>query len=328
MNELQTVRTPEIIGAEIRHITYQVKCMTLYGGVEIGRRLKEAKERVPYGSFGEFLKKETEFSSSAAGRFMQLFDEYGAALTGGGELFPTLGKVSVSNALRLLALPSEEREEFAQEHDVEHLSTRELDKILAERDEALKRAEEAEKNLAEEEARRAEVVAPYEEQLSALRAENKELREKPIDVAVEVDEEAVERAAAEAKSKADAEWAKKLEAAQKAKEKSEKNVEKLEAKLRLAEEDFEKRRAEVVAPYEEKLSALAGSEEEIASLRKQLAMSSAEITTFRLRFDGWQQAFQQMLESLEAVPEEKRDKLRAAINAAFNVQSAQIGGEG
>lgn len=328
MNELQTVRTSEIIGAEIRHITYQVKCMTLYGGVEIGRRLKEAKESLPYGSFGDFLKKETEFSSSAAGRFMQLFDEYGAALTGDGELFPTLGKVSVSNALRLLALPSEEREEFVQEHDVEHLSTRELDKILAERDEALKRAEEAEKSLAEEETRRAEVVAPYEEKLTALRAENKELRERPVEVAVEVDEKAVERAAAEAKSKADAEWAKKLEAAQKAKEKSEKNVEKLEAKLRLAEADAEKRCAEAVAPYEEKLSALAGQDEEIASLRKRLALSGAEITTFRLRFDAWQQAFQLMWKSLEAVPEENRDRLRAAINAAFNAQKSQMGSEG
>ena len=39
-----------------------------------------------------------------------------------------------------------------------------------------------------------------------------------------MDEKAVERAAAEAKSKADAEWTKKLEAAQKAEEKSKKNA--------------------------------------------------------------------------------------------------------
>ena len=61
MNEIQTARTAATVGAEIRHITYQAKCMTLLYGVEIGRRLKEAKELVPYGSFGDWLKAETEF---------------------------------------------------------------------------------------------------------------------------------------------------------------------------------------------------------------------------------------------------------------------------
>ncbi len=327
MNELQTVRSASSVGAEIRALTQQFKYMTLVYGVEVGRRLIEAKELVPYGSWGDWLKGETDFSAATASRFMRLYSEYGALLDGSSEDVSTLKKVSVSNALRLLALPENEREEFAQEHDVENISARDLDKLIAERDEAIKRAADAEKSLAEEEARRAEVVAPYAEQLEILRAENKELRERPVEVAVEVDEEAVARAAAEAKSKADAEWAKKLEAAQKAKEKSEKNAEKLEAKLKLAEADAEKRCAEAVAPYEEKLSALSGSEEEIASLRKQLAMSGAEITTFRLRFDAWQQAFQQMLKSLEAVPEENRDKLHAAIKAAFDAQKSQIGGE-
>ena len=44
MSELSTMqgaaleRTPQRIGEEIRSLTYQAKCMTVYFGVEIGRR--------------------------------------------------------------------------------------------------------------------------------------------------------------------------------------------------------------------------------------------------------------------------------------------------
>lgn len=42
MNEL--TRTPETVGAEIRGLTAQAKQMTLWFGIEIGRRLCEVKE--------------------------------------------------------------------------------------------------------------------------------------------------------------------------------------------------------------------------------------------------------------------------------------------
>ena len=44
MNDIQTQRTPDIIGAEIRGLTQQAKTMTVWFGIEIGRRLTEAKE--------------------------------------------------------------------------------------------------------------------------------------------------------------------------------------------------------------------------------------------------------------------------------------------
>ena len=60
MNEIQIQRTPDIIGAEIRGLTQQAKTMTLWFGIEIGRRLTEA----------------TEFSQPSASRLMRLYDEY------------------------------------------------------------------------------------------------------------------------------------------------------------------------------------------------------------------------------------------------------------
>ena len=49
MNEL--TRTPETVGAEIRGLTAQAKQMTLWFGIEIGRRLCEVKEMIGHGGW-------------------------------------------------------------------------------------------------------------------------------------------------------------------------------------------------------------------------------------------------------------------------------------
>ena len=63
-------RTAETIGSEIRYLSHQAKCMTVWFGVEIGKRLSEAKAMVGHGGWLDFLKKETEFSQSSANRFI------------------------------------------------------------------------------------------------------------------------------------------------------------------------------------------------------------------------------------------------------------------
>ena len=122
--------TPEKLGAEIRTLTIQAERMTLHFAIEIGRRLVSAKEQVPHGGWAEWLKQETKFSQSTAGRFMKLFEEYGedqTAIFGVVENSSTLTNLSISNALALLALPEAEREEFAAEVGAESMSARELE---------------------------------------------------------------------------------------------------------------------------------------------------------------------------------------------------------
>lgn len=146
MNEL--TRTPETVGAEIRGLTAQAKQMTLWFGIEIGRRLCEVKEMIGHGEWLPYLKAQTEFSQSTASRFMTLYREYGAqqqTLFGAESNYPTLNNLSISNALRLLALPENERESFVEEHDVEHMSARELDELIQ-----AKKAAEAERDLYEQ----------------------------------------------------------------------------------------------------------------------------------------------------------------------------------
>jgi hypothetical protein len=216
MSELEVKRTPELIGAEIRMYVDAGRRMTLLCGIEIGRRLTEAKEMLEHGAWLPWLEKETDFSTSSAARYMKLFDEYGAAQQGlfGPETnFPTLGNLSISKALSLLAVPEEERESFAAEVHAEKISTRELEEAIRERDEAKKEAETLanqvedmaagnrtllkEKQTLEEKAKKAEVdLQKKENELKAAQVEIRDLQNRPVEVAVQKDEEAEKRAEA------------------------------------------------------------------------------------------------------------------------------------
>lgn len=205
-------RTPEMIGAEIRMYVDAGRRITLLCGIEIGRRLVEAKEMLNHGEWLPWLERETEFSSSSAARYMKVFEEYGAAQLGlfGPETnSPTLGNLSISNALRLLELPEEERESFAKEVDAEHLSARDLEALVKERTAEIEaelksttedakeieyrrrqaeyRLEEKEKDLEKEKTARAEA----EEQLRRIKAELDEIEKRPQAVVYERDEEAI-----------------------------------------------------------------------------------------------------------------------------------------
>ena len=287
MSEL--VVTPERLGVEIRELTRQAKAMTVYYAVEIGRRLEAAKSMVPYGGWGAWLKENTEFSQATATRFMRVFNEYGAAQIGIFGAVPessTLQNLSISNALRLLAVPEDEREEFAEAVDAENLSARELEKAIKERDAARQERENAQREAnrysmrterAEKELREAkEKAQELEDDLEAARADRRKMAEeleaiknRPVEVAVQRDEQAIRDA--EAKARAEA-----------------------------ADNDSEKER-------------LSG---EVEALRKKLAMADKDVTEAGLYFGQWQQGYNQLTQAIGRIEDEaKAEKLRAAIKA-------------
>ncbi len=141
-------KTPDILAAEIRTIKNQTGRMVLNASIEVGRRLTEAKAKLPHGSWGEYLKSEVDYSPSQAQNLMRVFREYGSdqqSLFGGEAKSQTFGNLTYSKALSLLAIPDEEeRERFAIENDVEHMSVRELNEALKARDEAEEKAAAAE----------------------------------------------------------------------------------------------------------------------------------------------------------------------------------------
>ena len=81
--------------------------------------------------------------------------------------------------------------------------------------------------------------------------------------------------------------------------KLEKRLDKLKAKAAAAQSGEEK----------EKLQA------EVEQLTRQLAMAAPEITTFKVQFGAWQQAYNQMMRTLDTVPGDAAGNLRRAIKA-------------
>lgn len=331
MNEIQPQRTPDIIGAEIRGLTQQAKRMTLWFGIEIGRRLTEAKAMLDHGQWLPYLKEQTEFSQPSASRLMRLYDEYGSKQTSlfGAELnYSTLNNLSISNALRLLAVPEDEREEFAAEHDVEHMSARELDELIRQRDDAEKRAAAAEEQLkqadegaalraamvndklaaaevaaAEAKREREELnkaLTAAEAKRKAAEAELEELRARPVEVAVEVDEKAVEEAVRAARAKNDAEWADKLAKVKNDLSDAELKAEKLKAKIKKAEDKA------------------AASAAELDKLKKSQALTDPNTAVFKQIFEQVQEDFNKLHGSLlkvKASDPNTAQKLTAAVRA-------------
>ena len=178
-------KTPDILAAEIRTIKNQTGRMVLNASIEVGRRLTEAKAKLPHGSWGEYLKNEVDYSPSQAQNLMRVFREYGSdqqSLFGGEAKSQTFGRLTFSQALSLLVIPDEdEREKFVRENDVEHMSVRELNEALKARDEAEEKAaaaEETARGLQQEAERLREELADqdrvYKAKLTAADVETTE----------------------------------------------------------------------------------------------------------------------------------------------------------
>lgn len=151
MSNIITTRDPDIIAAEINIIKKKVRETVIFASIEIGQRLTEAKSLVNYGEWGKWLEENVEYSQSTANYLMQLYQEYG---TGQESLFDTwtnsqtFAKLTYSQHIALLALPFGERQEFAEQNDVENMSTRQLQQAIKERDEAMQAKAAAEQQCA------------------------------------------------------------------------------------------------------------------------------------------------------------------------------------
>lgn len=134
MNEIITA------GRSLEQVTQGIlvlSAQTVANICQIGKLLTEAKGMVGHGGWEKYLEEKVSYSQSTANNFMRLYQEYGEF----GPNLQTFGNLNTSQALALLALPEGKREEFAESHDVESMSVRELkQQIAAEK----KRADDAE----------------------------------------------------------------------------------------------------------------------------------------------------------------------------------------
>lgn len=145
------VRSIEIVTAEIHTIRDNVARVFMDGVVQIGRRLEEAKQLVPQGEWLNYLDKELGYKPTTAQNYMRIAREFGDGQIGlsgktPGDFFGNLG---YSQLLPLLGLPEEEREQLAEEHDLAGMSSREIQALVKERDEAKNKADKLETALAD-----------------------------------------------------------------------------------------------------------------------------------------------------------------------------------
>lgn len=333
MSELQTTRTIEVVGAEIRALT----ATALNNIIEIGRRMCEAKEILPHGEFYPWIEQVAGYKKSTANNFMRLFKAYADPQ---GNLFgaevsnlQTFGGLSYSKALALLDVPAEEREEFVETHDVETMTTKELERVIKERDElaaAAKRKEDQynaeHKRLVEENMRLLEQSADDADRARALEQRVEELENRPIEVAVQVDEEAVKKAADEAQAQADARWKTEIEKIKKQMADVEKKRDQLEQKVKKAEEkaaasaDTAGAEAEKVKAEAEKLRA------EVDRLSRELKMSGEAVTTCKWHFTAWQHAYTDMKKAVEAMEPEDAGRIKNAMGAQLKAWLQEVEG--
>lgn len=335
----QTERTPELIAVEINAIKRNVRCMMVSSAAEIGKRLTEAKRLVPYGRWGEYLAG-LDYSDRTAQNLMRLAEEYDRAPAG-------LEDVSYTQAVLLLGVPREQREEFVESHDLDALSTRELQaeikRLKDERDDMQVRMEEltdtveafrvTEKQedtaVKEAEALRRELAETREDREAAETARQaseeklRELKDKLAE-AEERRRQAVEEAAGksageidnlkELLARKDAEYTVQMESAKA-------QIAEWQEKLRQAEEIPAEVRTEIVRETPEEV------QRELDALRARAASSLSE-SAARASFEAIRDAYKRLCDSLDDLEQDNGEiagKCRAAFARGLSIMAEKVG---
>lgn len=305
-------RTPEVICTEIKTIEFQTCAFVIENAIKIGQRLTELKSMLGHGNWLEYCENKLEYKEKQVQRFIKISNTYG------NENSPfsnpsILSDLSISKAYSLLAVPEDEVEEFAEQHDIGSMKVSELEKeikvwkaknesLSTELDKSKAQNEELQKVVEESEVRHQELIKDLEE-----------LKES------ETSPEEIEKLKAElAKEQAKAQKAKDDLAKEKAKiqDKIEKAVgEKAEELQKAADE---KNMIEIQRLERQKKLA----EEKIAELAKKIAQSSSEeVTRFKMKAEELQLNFRDMKEAIHKVQQqdsEQAEKMRCAMRKVLD----------
>lgn len=311
-----------VIENEIKYYWRKGQAAVLECVIEIGRRLCEAKGMIGHGGWGKWIEDNFEFSHSSANSFMKLYEEYGAdqlTIFGAVAESQTFANLPYSKALQLLAIPREEREEFAKTVGAEELSTRELKKAIDEKLAAEARARELEQDLASAEIAKAEAekkareaaeasekVKKLEEELEKRKGSEAKLKDK--------------LKAAEKDPKIPKDVLEKLKADAEAEAKAAQGAE-IEKAIGDVQKQLEEAKAARDAAQEAKAQAEATAREAMDKLtdaQKRLKMASPSVTEFKALFDQVQEIAKKMKAKIEVVRAEDAEtaaRLEAAMKA-------------
>lgn len=329
-----TGRTVNTITAEIIAISNQTRQMVVMSAIEIGRRLCEVKDQIGHGEWGNYLKQEVDMSHRTANNCMSIYREF--------EKNPNsqaLANLTYTNAVRLLALPEDEREEIMQEHDVADMSSRELEKVIKERDDAKAAQAETLKSL---EAAQAESRDMAQQLLDAQqRAANAKSSEDAWQVEIDKLKKKVEAAeAAATKAKNQLQYEKehptipasmKKELVEKAVAKAEKDTSsKYQSQLEAAQKEVSDAKAALAAAENaaaEARNAVAEANNSLAAAQKAAKFSDPVSAVFRDTFQTWRDDFNRLMGALIKVTNTdpgKGEELRVAINKMLDMMKEKV----
>ena len=265
----EIVRSAEIIAAEINSIKTQTSgilsaaysyahrsCM------EIGKRLLEAKEIVPFGEWGAWLESNFEYSESTAGNLMRIYREYGSEqidFITGKTPAETFEGLSQSQLVELFALPKAARAEFVEAHREEltdgDMSVREMRDLIRKQKEIIDKQEQ--KMLEDNEeyyhlANHAKEIENANDELAKKLTERQieieELKKKPVEIVTETVHEPSKEQIKEIKA----------EAVAKTEKKYKDEIEKLENELKAKDTERDEALAAAEAENARKLRSLTG----------------------------------------------------------------------
>ena len=145
MNEMTANRSVETITTEIIMIKQQTASVVASAAFEIGRRLCEAKEKVPAGKWISYLQEQLDYRPSTAENLMRIYREFGSEqvdlLTGKipAEVF---GRLDQSQMVAMFSLEPEKRMELMdQTEGIEDMSSRQIADLVKQKKLAEKEAE-------------------------------------------------------------------------------------------------------------------------------------------------------------------------------------------
>lgn len=321
--ELQAVtgRTQAEIEQSIIVKTQNLQRILVVGACDIGLDLTDLKAKCPHGEWGSTIKR-LGYSSSTANNFMRLYQEYGTKQVSlfGGSNCQTFGNLEYSKALALLAVPSEEREQFAEEVHAEELSVRELKAKIKE---AQNQAEgwklKAEQAKADAETQK-EAAQEQEKQNSLLSARVKELEGRPVEVAtVDATEEQLREAEQRGRDVAQMDADRELRKAKKEwkaeadglKQQNKELSEALEA-ARLETDQYQGTNADLM--------------EQVEQLKKSRVQADEPMVELKLLFKQLQETANAMEALLPQVDEVNRAKLKKALPGALRQLAERLAG--
>jgi chromosome segregation ATPase len=288
MSQLST-RSPEIIANEIIVIKDQVRNFALQSSVE-------AKALLPHGEWGNWLKNSVDYSQSTANNLMKIAAEY----SGNSQ---ALGNLNYSQAIALFGIPEAEREKFVEENNVQHMSSRELQQAVKEKQKLEKQLKEAQDQAGQERKAREELAKRQGE----LEAKTKEYDELVAKLNAELE-----------KSKTTPKTSNDTKASDKLKDSLQKSKAELdESKKRIKELESELKKKPIDVPATTVIEKVPEAvEQELADLRKKLALNNNKAALkFSMCFENLNKGVQELLVALEDLKATSPDDYEKYKNA-------------